>query len=274
LPGFRAGPYPVTLIFISSHSILYPQYRADPVFPAREKDKFPPGYTGPTYYINNSTRAGVLGCVDKYQICERLTGPCWSNNNISSIPQASKNRTATEEENVATLLILALDYSTSCGSVQFRQAEALDAQLKIAHIQSLPLAERQWEVEAEKMFQTSLARMQSNIYDIARGTASNFEGYQNILDPNYRGICELVQIPTPGHTNINFWGLIGTTLAVVLLWIYHLRGFIWKKILMPGRKWTWKQMAHLWRSRLRVGCWDLLSDYVLNPLSSSMPNCC
>ena len=212
--------------------------------------------------------------MDKYQICKTKTGPCWSNNNISSIPQSPKNRNPTEEENVATLLNLALDFSTSCGSVQYRQAEALDAQSKIAHIQSLPLADRQWEVEAEKMFQTSLARMQSNIYDIARGTAKKYEGYENVLDPKYRGICGLVQILTPGHTNVNLWGLLGTSLAVLLLWMYHLRGFIWKKILIPGGAWAWRQMGRLRQSKFCLGCWDLLSKYVLEPFSKLLLDCC
>jgi hypothetical protein len=269
------------MLFISSHSILYPQYRSDPIFPAREQDKFEPDYDGPVYYYNNSTRAGVLGCVDSYQICESENGPCWSNNNISSIPQAPLNHSATEDENVAALLKLSLDYSTSCGSVQFRQAQALDAQSKITHIQSLPLPTSQWEVETEKMFRTSLARMQANVYDVVRGTASSYEGYRDILDPKYRGLCGLLRIPTTGYTNINFLGLLGIVLAVVTIWSFHLRTFIRKKILKPGVKgvlgvWKWigSQLGHVMRSKGLLACWSLLDNYVLAPLSRLMMDCC
>jgi hypothetical protein len=272
-------------MFISSHDLLYPQYRTDPVFPAHQKAKFPPEYKGPTLYFNNSTRAGVLGCVDEYRICKTQSGPCWTNKNITSIP-GPQNRDATEEENVATLLKLALDFSTSCGSVQYRQAEALDAQAKIADTQSLPLAPKQWQVEAEKIFQTSLARMQSNIYNIVRGTSANHDGYHDILDPNFRGICELVKIPTPGQTNINFWGAIGTVAAVVFVWVMPVRRkvssgdevmkvmvavLLWDRVLLPilqgmatAAVWSWEHSKPLR---------DGIEDYILKPLSKMLKAC-
>jgi hypothetical protein len=214
-----AGYYPVTLSFISSHAIFYPQFRDDPIFPARQKARFLSKEGAPIMYYNNSTRASVLGCVDQFQICRTAKGPCWDNGNVTSIFDDHIGDKATEEQNVALLLLLALDYSTACGSTQFRGAEALDAQSKIAHMRSLPLAEKQWQVEAEKMFQTSLARMQLNVFNVARGTASSFDGYENILPEKYRGICKLVKIPTIGWRNINFVGVIGVIIAVGFMWI-------------------------------------------------------
>jgi hypothetical protein len=219
LPEFTAGPYPVTLIFISSHNILYPQIRLDPVFPAQSRAKFPFGYTGPHKYYHNSTRATVLGCVDQYLICKDITGPCWTKENITSIPQAPKNRTATVEENVIKLLLLALDFSTACGSTQFRGVESLNAQSKISHMQSQDLAPEQWKLEVEKFFEVSLARIQLNAYDIVRGTAAAFDDYHNILPARYRGICTLVAIRTVGWKNLNVVGLVGSIFGIALLWI-------------------------------------------------------
>ena len=230
-------------MFISSHSIFYPYRREDPVFPAREKATFGQDYKGPIYYINRSTRAGVLGCVDEYQICKSLTGPCWNNGNISLISNTPSDRSATEEESLVYLLKRALDFSTSCGSVQFRQAEALDAQSKIAHSQSLPLLLEQWKVEAEKMFKTSLARIQLNVYDIVRGTPASYGGYHDVMPTNYREICKMVKIPVLGRTNINFWGLLGTVLAVALVWALSMR---WKSA--SGEKMLMAVL--LWRNAL------------------------
>jgi hypothetical protein len=268
------------LMFISSHSLLYPQYRADPIFPAHTKSKYSPGYTGPTYYFNNSTRAGILGCVDEYKICKTQSGPCWSNKNITSIP-APGDRNATEEENVAKLLTLALDFSTSCGSVQYRQAEALDAQMKIADTQSLPLAPKQWQVEAEKIFQTSLARMQSNVYDIVRGTAASFEGYQNVMDPKYAGICGLVKIPTIGWTDINFWGLIGTSFGVVFFWVMSIRVrnaahdmvavFLWKKVLVPVMWGLFVVVTLVWEHSKPLR--ERVVEHILEPCSERLSEC-
>lgn len=206
-------------MFISSHTIYHSEFRDDPVFPARRKVEFEGDYSGPDLYFNNSTQAGILGCVDQYKICKTANGPCWDNGNISSILDGGAGDVVTEEQNVIQLLLLALDLSTACGSIQFRGAEALVAQDKIAHVQSLPLADKQWQVEAEKLFQTSLARIQQNVYDFARGTASSFDGYHNIMPNKYRGMCELVEIPTIGWRNINFLGLLGTIIAAALMWL-------------------------------------------------------
>ncbi|KAH8745060.1 hypothetical protein BGZ57DRAFT_960450 [Hyaloscypha finlandica] len=219
LPEFMAGYYPVTISFISSHAIFYPRFREDPIFPARQKASFPWKDRALTLYYNNSTRAGVLGCVDQFQICRTAEGPCWDNGNVTLIFDDHSGESATVEQNIALLLLLALDYSTACGSIQFRGAEALDAQAKIAHMRSLPLPENQWQVEAEKMFQTSLARMQLNVFNLVRGTASGFDGYEDILPEKYRGVCKLVKIPTVGWRNINFVGVIGIVLVVLFMWI-------------------------------------------------------
>lgn len=137
---------------------------------------------------------------------------------MTNIPEAPQDRTATEEENVVKLLLLALEFSSACGSTQFRGVEALDAQSRLAHMQSQNLNSNQWHVEVEKFFQSSLARIQLNAYDIVRGTAAAFDDYHDILPARYRGICSLVAIRTVGWKNINVVGLVGTIFAVALLW--------------------------------------------------------
>jgi hypothetical protein len=247
LPEFTAGPYPVTLMFISSHSILYPHLRLDLVFPAQSRAKFPIGYTGSSKYFHNSTRATVLGCVDQFLICKDTSGPCWANGNITSIPEAPKNQSSTVEENVIKLLLLALDFSSACGSTQFRGVEALDAQSKIAHMQSQELDTNQWQIEIEKFFQVSLARIQLNAYDIVRGTAAAFNDYHDILPARYRGICNLVAIQTVGWKNLNVMGLVGTIFGVGLLWI------ISRKVKDKKRVDT-LVVTLLWRNCLRKIC--------------------
>lgn len=235
------------LMFISSHKILYPQIRLDPVFPAQSRANFPLGYTGSLKYYHNSTRATVLGCVDQYLICKDATGPCWTKENITSIPQAPKNRISTEEENVIKLLLLALDFSSACGSTQFRGVEALNAQSKISHMQSQDLAPEQWKVEVEKFFQVSLARIQLNAYDIVRGTAAAFNDYHNILPARYRGICNLVAIRTVGWKNLNVMGLVGAIFCITLLWIIS-----WKA--KDEKRVDTFIVTLLWRNYLRKIC--------------------
>lgn len=218
LPEFRAGPNPVTLIFVSSHSVYHRKGRNDPIFPAQQKAQFPPEYPGPDLFFNNSTRAGVLGCMDSYQLCKTKSGPCWNNGNASEIFEDHSIKKSTESQNVARLLLLALEYSSTCGAMQFRGAEALDAQKKLAHMQSLPLADQQWEVEAESLFRTSLARMQLNVFDVVRGSASNFQGYRNTLSAKDSGLCSMVKTKGSGVKNINVCGLLAIIFAVAFVW--------------------------------------------------------
>jgi hypothetical protein len=247
LVEFASGPYPVTLMFISTHNILHPQIRLDPIFPAQSIAKFPLGYMGSNKYYHNSTRATVLGCVDQYLICKDTTGPCWTKENITSIPQAPKNRTSTVEENVIKLLLLALDFSTACGSIQFRGVEALDAQSKISHMESQELAPEQWKIEVEKFFQVSLARIQVNAYDIVRGTAAAFDDYHDVLPTRYRGICNLVAIPTVGWKNLNVAGLVGAILGIALLWVISIKAKDEKRV-------DAFIVILLWRNYLRKIC--------------------
>jgi hypothetical protein len=151
------------------------------------------------------------------------------------------------EENVIKLLLLALDFSSACGSTQFRGVEALDAQSKIAHMQSQELDTNQWQIEIEKFFQVSLARIQLNAYDIVRGTAAAFNDYHDILPTRYRGICNLVAIQTVGWKNLNVMGLVGTIFGVGLLWI------ISRKVKDKKRVDT-LVVTLLWRNCLRKIC--------------------
>ena len=122
--------------------------------------------------------------------------------------------------------------------------------------------------------------MQSNVYDIVRGTAANFDGYHNVLEPEYRGVCELVKIPTLGWTDIHFWGSISTFFAVVLVWALSMRVrsasrdmvavFLWKKAIKPVIwglfeivKWAWEHS--------KLGEW--LVERILEPCSERLPDC-
>src|SRR5215469_6994385 len=70
-PEFRSGNKTVTIMFISTGGpYLHMSERDDPIFPAHTGGVFHiyPEARGYFWY-NNSTRAGVLGCVDSYQIC-------------------------------------------------------------------------------------------------------------------------------------------------------------------------------------------------------------
>lgn len=180
----------------------------------------PPNYDGIVYFYNKSIRAGVFGYVNRYQICKTDRGPCRDRRNISSIPLSHNGQAATVEENVIQLLLLAMDLSSTCGSVQYRGAEALDTQSKILDTQSLFHAKMQWVVKVEKLFRTSMARMQLTFFNVAPGTAAESDGYHGIMPDIYSAICDMIKIPVVGWTNFTLAGILGTCLAVVLVWVF------------------------------------------------------
>lgn len=105
LDEFTARPYPVTVNFISAHAVYYPNFRNDPVFPAQ----FSGGYPGPDLYFNDSTRGGVLACVDQYQICESVDGRCWDNGNITLLRDEESHGSQSDSQYASWLLLIALN---------------------------------------------------------------------------------------------------------------------------------------------------------------------
>lgn len=188
--------------------------RRDPIFPAEKSSKIPFKDGTVTLWRNNSTRAGVLGCADDLLICDMAGRTCWDNSNYTSALSAI---TDPDTRGAFYLLKIALDDSSASKAIWFRAASALDASRKLNSIYSMRLAEKQWEVESEIIFRTSLARMQANVLDFARGTYAHYPGVQNHAGDEVRGACTMVKFQTNGYTNVStagFWGL--NVLCIVL----------------------------------------------------------
>jgi hypothetical protein len=173
----------------------------------------------------------------------------------------------------------ALAFSTACGSIQYTGAEALDAQSKLSHMQSLPLAKRQWVVESEKLFKTSLARIQLNVFNLVHGTASKYDGYHNMIPSNYKGMCRLVETPVHNLVNINFLGLLGTISAVIVFWVISRRRkvsdseetlvivIIWRWM-EPFRNGAVELVKSMWEILKPV--WEFVETWVLIPTMDFM----
>lgn len=193
---------------------MHTNSRRDPIFSAEDSFRIPSKHGMMTFWRNNSTRAGVLGCADDLLICDATGRTCWDNSNYSTALPAIMD---TGTRNAFYLLKLALDNSSAMKAMPFRTASALDASRRLNSLYSMRLAENQWEVESEIIFRTSLARMQVNVFDFARGTYAHYPGVQNHAGDELRGACGIVKFQTTGYTNVNtagFWGL--NALCIVL----------------------------------------------------------
>lgn len=189
----------------------------DPIFPA---DKALWDHDVPLYF-DSSQRFNILGCADYTDICDPETKECFSLKGMR-IVNSTLDRQDEESQLALSLLSLGLVDAGIASSLKNRRGIGLDAQSKIIGFTSLPLGRDQWKVEVRKMFQTSLARLQGEIMDIARGSGANVPGYMNLLKSKDVRICRIVKIPTVGWKNISLVWLILLPAFALFLWVFSL----------------------------------------------------
>jgi len=218
-----------TILFINSGKILYPLQRDDPIFPAMSPITIP---IGGTYFINERGHAGVIACIDRTEFRDPTKKTHWT-----SVFQAEDPTTDdAQSKGGFWLLMNSLVYSNIYQSISTRSADALDAQKHLANKYSFPLPAEQWKVEVKQLFKTSLARIQIQARDIARGAAAHREGYYKIdldLDAN---MCDNTYLfNSEGYQNVNFvgyWAIFGICGIIILLAIPSDDKKLWPEMLL------------------------------------------
>lgn len=219
LPAFLPEKYDTTtLLLIQSQNNYHSSLRHDPIFPAESEIDPPPLTYRPLYY-NKDPIATILACVDTVSVCSADGSTCWAD-----INHPTKDLSSHVEKTGYYMLDIALMRSNVCNSIHLRGGSALDAHSKLPSNLSLPislpLATEQWKVEARKLFEGSLARIQIDLRDYIRGAAANQRGFANHLDSAYEDMCRTYKFHTVGWKNVNLWAL--RLLLVLVLTVYLL----------------------------------------------------
>lgn len=121
------------------------------------------------------------------------------------------------------LMKLALEFSNTYESISTRLGSALIAQEKISQFMSLPLNDTHWQIEAARMFSTSLARAQFDAWSIASGEDSVHEGVDGFINqtPDEAGdLCGFFLFKSRGYVNFNtglYFGFLAVLPASFLL---------------------------------------------------------
>ena len=182
----------------------------DLIFPAKEPRYFE-GYREP-YYYNADPRARVLACVDTSELCSPDGTACWSM--TSPLPpdvQSSKD---------FWLMKWSLENSNTYDSIKWRLGNALLAQESVSQSVSLPLSPYQWQLEANQLFATSLARIQYDAWKIATGEDRERPGYVEVTPDEAKGdLCGMYKFKTSDYTNVNLAGLIGLPLLAITIFV-------------------------------------------------------
>jgi hypothetical protein len=267
----------VTLYFLRSNNVRYLQAQIDPLFATdfnyTRNSTFENETTTTRYYTKALPAASSLGCVSTYEVCVSTTFGgyvCADVTKISKPGDRGSNATSqtTNERSWSSPLysaIVALAFTSD------RYADAYSAQLTIG-IQgldalnkmvvsglSIGLPDNQWEIEAQKIFNISLARYQLNAWSIARGERFG-EGMPEVdaLKGNpcaeqgcQKLLCQSLKIEGVGWRNISLsWFVTLLTLSIfsvigstevgetlILVWfckrIFLLLGFFWRSVAVP-----------------------------------------
>jgi len=188
--------------------------------------------TNYTYFSRHVPVAAALGCVETYELC--LPAPSGPN-----CLDLLFHRPATEEEtytptqsfgiNVDASIELAFGAYQYCNpsySIPASSGQPLDAQSKMLTAGfSLSLPSNQWEIEAQKIFNVSLAAFQLNAWRITRGEKMGDRIPERkaplfsfcVQSGCIERICQGMKIQATGWKNINLcWFVALLTLSTCL----------------------------------------------------------
>lgn len=197
----------LTIMFISSMHIYHEKPSLDPIFYANEPHYFED--TRKPFYYNPDSRARVLACVDKTEVCSPDGNTCWLM--TSSVPPEVQTPPS------YWLMRLSLTNSNIYNSIKWRMGTALLAQESISQSVSFYLPHNQWQIEASQLFATSLARIQFDAWSIAQGEDRHRPGYVDMTPDEAKGqLCGLYKFNTLDYTNINFRLVL---LAIVIFFL-------------------------------------------------------
>jgi hypothetical protein len=198
----------LSLIFVTALRILYTKPSNDPVFPADKAFRYPgdKGY----YYYNSQAKARAFACIDETIFCAPSGSPCWHAND--PIPADGFNTSS------YWLMKYALKSSNTYDAIKLRLGSGLLAQQRVGQSRSTALADNHWQLEAEHLFKTSLARAQFDAWSIASAEDHDNPTYTDTLPDEARGeVCGLFKFQASGYVNIRIQPFVWLMLAWPLM---------------------------------------------------------
>lgn len=223
-----------SLFYIDNKALTFSANSDDPIFPAQYAQKMP--WQIKPRWRDLSVVRTVLGCTDEKMIRDQQKGQEWyvinedlhdkhSNNiwNITS-PDLTGNESLPYPNAslmALRLLGLALKFSDTSSSIVYARSQWLDAASRVVKYSLvLPLAPNQWQVESAKLFNISLARMQTELLYMAGGEKLDTSRQKlEILDGSLVDPCRMLKIHVDGYRNISVTGFLGMLEMSLIIWI-------------------------------------------------------
>jgi hypothetical protein len=187
----------VTIIFISALRIFYPkQNLQDPIFPADRAF----GSGSDPWYWKSDPKARALACIDSIEMCTYDGAKCWPAHDLT---HGGFSDIDLPPEYWYTKL--ALENSNTYDSIKTRLGDGLVAQGRVSQYQSQDLGENFWRIEAERLFQTSLARIQYDTWAIGTGEDQARvlnDGYVDDTPDEAGNLCGILKFLSTEYRNV------------------------------------------------------------------------
>lgn len=152
------------------------------------------------YFKNGSPKSRSFACIDETRLCDPTNTYCW--HEYAKIPDPVSH---IAKDPAYWFMVNALKKSNTYDSIKLRLGSSLLAQQRVGEARSQALANNHWELEAEHMFKTSLARAQFDAWSLASGEDHDQDTYKNTVDEFAESMCGLFKFRAAGHVNIRMW---------------------------------------------------------------------
>jgi hypothetical protein len=153
-------------------------------------------------------------------VCFENHEHCWGSLTDASPWVWSNVQDRFEANAVLLLLFSALSQSDTISQLVDSDDEALQVRSRLSHSR-VSMETGDWRRESEGFFQSSLARLQNEVVNIANGAFHDFSSTHNLLDVfnevfDWSGMCDMVLVNAPRHKSVSLRGLV-TLLTLSLL---------------------------------------------------------
>ena len=156
-------------------------------------------------------------------LCDKATEKCWSVSSgdfdgLTSPPYSNAALTALQ------ILGLLLRFSDAKTVFTLPSYPVLEVASRLTFpMVAAPLDPRQWELEAKKIFNVTLARMQTDISNIAQGVGTEYQPHFDLLANAPQDPCGLIIVHAEGWKKISIVGLVGMLRLAAGLWILPIK---------------------------------------------------
>jgi hypothetical protein len=278
IPELRTPNGSVAIFFLHSPGVFYDRPRTDPMFPTNINQTLQIGNTSTTFFLHQppllQAQARVLACVDSHEFCVDGGGCADMDSLIRPLsteeyPNHGQPLPGENLHVLAASIFTAFYQSGSYWAYKYSAERGLDAFTQaFMGLFQFGLPADQWQIEVQKLFNVSLAQMQMNVWNVARGWKydADLPQYDRLRTEPFRGldICSAIKIQGYGWKNLSlawFMTLLGLSFCTVvgsfelddtLVYVYVWRGVKWigallfKNVIRPGYR---KPKSVDWRNQ-------------------------